>query len=317
MPDRPSSKVKAAEEAWKRVSCKPPPGAVPWFGGKSRLADRIIQLLPKSKIYVEPYAGAAAVLIRREPAPVEVLNDLDRHVTGFFRCLQDRASCDELKHRLAATPVSQADFNRALTILAGEPTDLVTSAWAFFLAHNQAFCGKAPTSPGNWSRARNSSKGMASQVSAWWHRVDSIDRLRARLARVVIEQRAALDIFDLWDGPETVFYADPPYTHESRKSSNDYRFEMDDAAHAALVDRLLVVQGSVLLSGYPTPLYDRLVDAGWKRTEFQASSSTARGHSPARTEVLWSNPAAAAALSPTPPRNAAQAAPKRPSKPRR
>lgn len=309
MPGRPSSKVKAAGKAWKRVSCKPPPGAVPWFGGKSRIADRIIKLLPPSKIYVEPYAGAAAVLIRREPAPVEVLNDLDRHVTGFFRCLQDRASLDELKVRLAATPVSQTEFNRALEILAGEPTDLVTSAWAFFLAHNQAFCGKAPTSPGNWSRARNSSRGMASQVSAWWHRVDSIDRLRARLARVVIECRDALDLFDLWDGPETVFYADPPYTHESRKSSNDYRFEMDDAAHEALVNRLLAVRGSVLLSGYPTPLYDRLVEAGWARTEFQATSSTARGHSPQRTEVLWSNPAAVRALSP----RAARVAKQRPS----
>ena len=63
---------------------------IPWPGGKRRLAARILGLMPPHSCYVEPFAGGAALLFAREPAPVEVLNDLDELVKQFRWALASR-----------------------------------------------------------------------------------------------------------------------------------------------------------------------------------------------------------------------------------
>jgi DNA adenine methylase len=55
------------------------------------------------KPYCEPYMGAASLFFARPPAPVEVLNDLDGDLVNLFRCLQDKTTFEELKHRIRYT----------------------------------------------------------------------------------------------------------------------------------------------------------------------------------------------------------------------
>src|SRR5690349_9525748 len=84
---------------------------VKWHGGKHRLASRITALFPPHNTYVEPFGGAASVLLNKEPSPVEVYNDLDERVSRLFWVLREQG--DELRRRLILTPYSEVEFEHA------------------------------------------------------------------------------------------------------------------------------------------------------------------------------------------------------------
>jgi site-specific DNA-adenine methylase len=89
-------------------SLRPP---VKWHGGKYYLCSRIIGHFPPHHTYVEPFGGAASVLLNKPPSPVEVYNDLDERITRLFRVLRDHG--EELHRRLTLTPYSEIEFERA------------------------------------------------------------------------------------------------------------------------------------------------------------------------------------------------------------
>lgn len=60
-----------------------------WYGGKFSHLDWLLPHLPKAHHYCEPFAGSAAVLLNRDPSPVETYNDVDGDVVNFFRVLRD------------------------------------------------------------------------------------------------------------------------------------------------------------------------------------------------------------------------------------
>ncbi len=99
-------------------------------------------------------------------------------------------------------------------------------------------------------------------------------------------------------GGGTLHYVDPPYLPETRSPANKYdlkhcmyRHELTVDDHRALLTFLRSVQGMVVLSGYPSALYDDALP-DWKRVSTKAHADGARE----RTEVLWLNPACVAAL---------------------
>ncbi len=117
--------------------------------------------------------------------------------------------------------------------------------------------------------------------------------LTDRLRGVLIDSCDYARLLEAYDGPETLFYADPPYLAETRSDcSRRYRFDLPDATdHAALADRLHAVVGMVVLSGYPHPLYGELY-RGWERHERRAYANGTRE----RVEALWLSPGTSAAL---------------------
>lgn len=78
-------------------------------------------------------------------------------------------------------------------------------------------------------------------------------------------------------------YADPPYLHDTRTSNKRYRHEYTEDDHLALLEILKGLNCSVILSGYPSPLYDDAL-SDWNSKEYQ---SMTRGG--VRTEKLWFN----------------------------
>src|SRR5213082_3593935 len=79
-----------------------------WYGGKYSHLDWLLPLLPTCHHYVEPFAGSAAVLLNREPSPVETYNDIDSEVTNFFRVLRDEK--EKLVEAIGLTPFSREEF---------------------------------------------------------------------------------------------------------------------------------------------------------------------------------------------------------------
>ena len=66
-----------------------------WYGGKFNHLDWLLPLLPTCHHYCEPFGGSAAVLLNREPSPVETYNDIDGEAVNFFRVLRNQKDVED------------------------------------------------------------------------------------------------------------------------------------------------------------------------------------------------------------------------------
>lgn len=256
-----------------------------WYGGKFSHLDWLLPLLPVCHHYCEPFAGSAAVLLNRPPAPVETYNDIDGEVVNFFRVLRDET--EALIKAIALTPFAREEFYTAIYDPA-EALSTVERARRFFVRARQARTGLAQTATlGRWANCKNTSRaGMSGVVSRWLGSVEGLDEIALRLLRVQIENRPAVDVVRLYDGPETLFYCDPPYVPSTRGDAKAYGFEMDDAQHIELATVLRHCQGKVAVSGYRCELMDDLYH-DWRR--FDAPEKQIHSVKQTRQESLWMN----------------------------
>lgn len=79
-----------------------------YYGGKIGLAERIVDLMPRHRVYVEPFAGSLAVLFAKPPCVHEIVNDLDGAIVNFWRVLRDKR--EQLEHACALTPYARAEW---------------------------------------------------------------------------------------------------------------------------------------------------------------------------------------------------------------
>jgi DNA adenine methylase len=257
-----------------------------WHGGKTYLARRIVALMPRHLHYVEPFAGGLAVLLAKDPEGVsEVVNDLDGDLSNFWQVMKDVDAFERFRRVVEAVPFSEAEWRSAGDQLA-DP-DPVRRAVAFFIRVRQSLAGRMDTFA-SLSRTRTR-RGQNEQTSAWTTAVQGLPAVRDRLLRVVILNAPAVEVIRSQDGPETLFYCDPPYYHPTRTAKAVYRHEMTEADHRELLRLLRTVRGKVMLSGYPSELYGREL-AGWHRVEFDLPNNAAGGKAKGReTEVVWAN----------------------------
>ena len=265
-------------------------GPLNWFGGKAQIAPWILRFLPPHHRYVEVFGGAAALLFTKSPSPIEIYNDVDQGLVGFFRVLRDPHLFPEFFRRAQLVPYSRAEY-RAFRHHWQDPDDPIERAVRWFAVARWSFSGEWGSS---WAFDLQEShvRGPA-HISRWLAALDQLPAFHQRLMRVFIEQDDWRVILDRYDGSDTVFYMDPPYVPETRKKGG-YQHELTTAEHQDLVSRLLTVQGMVLLSGYDSPVYRPLEAAGWVRQEkdFALRALNARKHTgQRRVESLWLNPA--------------------------
>ncbi len=256
-----------------------------WYGGKYSHLDWILPLLPHTQHYCEPFGGSAAVLINREPAPVETYNDMDGELVNFFRVL--RSQKEELIQAIGLTPFSREEFELAISGPTAGVSDL-ERARRFFVRARQVRTGLAQTaSTGRWAHCLLTSRaGMAGAVSRWLGSVEDLPEIAQRLLRVQIEHGPAIEVINRYDSEETLFYCDPPYPHDSRTDLKAYAYEMTDDQHRQLAGVLHNVKGKVALSGYHSPLMKELY-GDWQCIE--APEKLVHSVKAPRTEVLWVN----------------------------
>jgi DNA adenine methylase len=261
-----------------------------WHGGKNYLASRIVALMPPHLHFVEPYAGALAVLLAKSFDDVsEVVNDLNQDLTNFWRVLQDGDTFTRFCRTVEAVPFSEVEWQAARDRLDRSPdADPMHRAVWFFIACRQSLAGRMDTFA---SISRNRTRRrMNEQASAWLTAVEGLPAVHARLKRVVVLNRSALEVIKTQDGPQTLFNLDPPYLHATRTAREVYGpHEMSEGDHRDLLAVVKKCQGKVMLSGYPSRLYDTAL-ADWKRHTFDLPNNAASGKTKDReTEVLWCN----------------------------
>lgn len=256
-----------------------------WYGGKYSHLDWLLPLLPKTIHYCEPFGGSAAVLINREPSPVETYNDIHGEVVNFFRVLREQK--DELIEAIGLTPFSRTEFEIAIS----EPDESVSDlerARRFYILARQVRTGLAQkASSGRWAHCKLTSRaGMAGAVSRWLGAVEDLPFIAQRLLRVQIENAPAIEVIQRYDSEDTLFYCDPPYPHDSRGDKNAYAFEMTDKQHQELANILKNVKGKVALSGYNGKLMNELY-GDWQKIE--GKEKLVHSVKTMRKEVLWIN----------------------------
>lgn len=237
-------------------------------------------LLPPHKTYVEPFGGSAGILLKKEPALVEVYNDLDNGAVAFFRCLREPKLEKELLRVLRLTPWARVEA--ATNIDEPNITD-VECARRFYCHARMSFSallhGGFRATGGRWAKQ-------------FIRMIEDLPKVAARMREVVIENQDFEKLIRRFDGPDTLFYLDPPY-YLSTLSNADYPYRVgnfDYRDHARLICLLKDLKGKAILSGYDCPAYNAALK-GWRteRREFSCcSSDVALGQKkPVRVEVLW------------------------------
>lgn len=263
---------------------------VRYHGGKWMLAPWIIEHLPPHHTYVEPYGGGS-VLLRKKRAKAEVYNDLDDEIVNVFSIARERG--EELRRALELTPFSRVEFEDSYE----RSEDPFEQARRTILRSFQGFTSASASGERSGFRSTSSRSGTT-PAHDWRNYPDALVGIIDRLRGVVIENRDALDVMAHHDSTRTLHYVDPPYVHSTRSTKvrhtdarRSYKFELTDEQHVELSVFLRGLRGMVVLSGYPSDLYDELF-RDWTRINRSALADGARP----RTECLWLNRAAMDAL---------------------
>lgn len=264
-----------------------------YHGGKFRLAPWVIKHFPPHQVYVEPFGGAAGVLMQKPRSHGEVYNDLDGDIVNLFRVLQNATQRDSLAELLVLTPYARDEFELAWIFT----EDPVERARRTVMRAQMGFGSAGATKATSGLRVDPYRKyGTAPQL--WARFPDNLAAFGQRLQGVLIENRPALEVIRQHDSASALHYVDPPYMHSTRvhgaHKGRYYRHEMSDADHVELLETLKSLDGMVIVSGYPCELYDKALK-GWTVNTTQARIAAFRGTA-ARTECLWINPACWAAL---------------------
>lgn len=217
--------------------------AFPYPGGKTPYWADIVQYFPEHRRYVEPFGGGAAVLLNKPESYIEVYNDRDGDVVHFFRVLRERP--DDLKQWLRRTPFSR-DLHKRWTqeFFDGyRPDDDLERAGRWFYLRYTQYGGKL-NGPSGFKAS-----GKRNEALSFRGGIEAIDEVVDRFQKVTIENEDYRDVLDRYDGPEALFYLDPPYYGPGDEI---YDTEFD---HAALATALADLEGYWICS------YDELPPA--------------------------------------------------------
>jgi len=259
---------------------KPP---VIYFGGKTVHAPRIGALFPEHGHYVEPYCGSLAVLLAKPVSPMETVNDLDQALVTFWRVLRERPA--DLARACMLTPHSLTEFREAGDV--DDPGDEVEQARRVWIRLTQGRTGTLRST--GWRHYVDPAGGGTGMPDYLTGYVNRMAAAAERLHRVSLECRPALEVIE-WYGrsPDVLLYADPPYLRSTR-NSGAYRHEMTEDDHRQLAKALHEAKAAVVLSGYPSDLYDLELYPDWHRTAFTSGTGQNAETWGNRTEVVWSN----------------------------
>lgn len=223
---------------------------ITYYGGKQTLAEDIVSMIPRHRIYCEPFFGGGAVFFAKQPSYLEVINDHNQVLMTFYHQVQE--NFEQLSQLIMQSLYSESDYMLAKEIYFN-PADYepVRIAWAVWIVFNFSF---AATVSGGW---RWSNGQTRSHPAIMMQNKKSIitQSLYNRLKFVQISCHDALKVIQERDTPDTFFYLDPPYPGADQRHYKGYTYKHFEQ----LLETMGSIQGRFILSNYNSDLLQEYV----------------------------------------------------------
>lgn len=252
---------------------------ITYYGGKVTMLPHILPLIPEHTIYCEPFFGGGAVFWAKEPAEVEIINDLNDQVINFYKIM--KTDFENLKTLVEGTLHSRTTYKSAMAIY--QTPHLFTAlqqAWAFYVLTNQGFACII----GSWGFGRTKAKVRAFHNK----KLRFQENLAQRLENVQLESNDAIKVIESRDTEHTFHYIDPPYVGADQGHYAGYTEEQ----FKQLLDVLEKVKGKFLLSMYENEMLEEYTKRnGWhtKKINKPKTANNATGKRKRKIEVLTAN----------------------------
>lgn len=206
---------------------KPP---ITRMGGKSKLRNTVIKMIPEHTCYVELFFGAGWVYFGKEISKVEVINDIDKELINLFKMIKYHAPEIErqLEYEFSGRNVFEEYKNYTLEYLTE-----IHRAVRFLYLITQSFAGK-----GN-----NYGYGTNTKPSPQIFYKNVLQELKERLRNTYVENLSFEKIIDKYDREYSFFFCDPPYWETA-----GYGNTFGEEEHLLLRDKLINIKGKFLLT---------------------------------------------------------------------
>ncbi len=251
-------------------------------GGKWYHKRFVISPFVESTRFADLNCGSGIIPLNVPRHPQEIIGDLNPDIANFFTVVRDEP--EELLRRLYKVKYNEDTFLKAKDRLAGGAADPVTRATAHMIVNRMSRSAKGDAF--GWSERKRGDR--PENLNSWRSAIGYIPAVSIRLRGVEIVCGDSIDLAPSLDSPETKFYFDPPYLHETRTDKKSYgEYEMTDADHVRLLDMILTLKGSVYISGYDSGMYNEKLAAFEKIEKKVVNHSSQQKKKNDRIEVLW------------------------------
>jgi len=169
------------------------PPILGWIGGKTKLANKIISMMPKHKVYVEPFLGGGSVFFKKQLADVNVINDIDKDLINFYKGVRD-SGCEKIG--ACKMPKNRIEFDRAKE---SQANDICS-----YLGVNKRAYGRNNTKP-------HFSDAIAKRGDNAVNFRGKCDRYKDKLKQAKILNKDYKDAVNQYDSKDMLAYIDPPY----------------------------------------------------------------------------------------------------------
>ncbi len=257
----------------------------PYIGGKFRLANKIIELMPKHDVYIEVFGGSGKVLLNKPPSKIEIYNDYNKQLANLFYVVAFKF--DEFIEKINRVVYSREIFYQLRKELKNakidELGDVDTAVKTYYLLHI-SFSGDLQACSFSLSTVRD-------KVKTFFRGLDKLYAIQERLRNVAIESLDFRDILKKYKDKENAFlYIDPPYYGVSYYNSN-----FSEKDHIDLLSLLKTAKAKWMLSGYGNDLYDDMlkefhrIEIPVVKHAYGVTKNSKGNKKPQAVEVLWLN----------------------------
>ena len=267
--------------------------AIEYPGSKLMLLPRLLQLIPKHDVYIEPFGGGAVLLLNKPQVRCEIYNDLDDRIYTYFKVIHDRQLFQELLRKLQMPFKHEKLYLHCADMLFDNDkwnsADIVDRAFAVFVFCTSTLRLAFHPSKVYFDIPNDTSHGRIPESY-----VAMLPAVHKRLYHVVFCKRDALHLIKQKISTSTeeiiLFYLDPPYASENTDRSLEtmYGAEMTTSElHKKMVDLLLSARPNhkFLMTIYWHEVYQPLIDEGWHRIDIEHFAHSPHKNSSRRKRI--------------------------------